>query len=310
MKINYFESTAEDRCFVENLLGNEDFARIYAGPQSASDMRTASKTILQTNTSSAVSQNVSVTACEIAGVPCERLTPNNAESGGIIVFLHGGGFVRGSLDLGRQNATELAALTGTPVVAVGYRQAPEHRFPAASQDVLNVYLSLLEQGYSHRAIVIVGESAGGCLALTLPTYHARGVCPLPAGLVGICPMADLRMNSASWYVNAARDIATLSMGQRMIDLYIDEADKGDPLAAPLNTPYSRDASILLCVGANEVMLSDVERLAVHAERAAARVTLNIYEAMPHGFTKFNIDMARQAMRDVAGWCMRRLDTAP
>ncbi|MFL9889012.1 alpha/beta hydrolase fold domain-containing protein [Paraburkholderia agricolaris] len=309
MNIQYFSASDEDRRFAAALLGDGGFTEVYASPQSAGDMREATRSILQSNSYAIDAPGVVVTSSEVAGVPCEKIVTSDADANGLIVFLHGGGFVRGSLELGRRSAIELAALSKRPVLAIGFRQAPEHRFPAASLDVLHVYRTLLAQGHESRAIVFVGESAGGCLALTLPARVMRGECPLPAGMAGLCPMADLRMHGASWHVNAARDIATREMGERMLDLYIDDADKGDPLAAPLNTPYDANANVLLCVGANEVMLSDVERFADHADRAGARVALNLYETMPHGFTKFDTPLARKAMRHTADWCVDRLADA-
>lgn len=306
MNIQYFCASDADRRFIAALLGDGGFNQVYAGPQTAGDMRAAAQTILQSTAYEIDAPDVTVTACEIAGVPCEKIALPNADASGLIVFLHGGGFVRGSLEMGRRSAIELAALTKRTVLAVGFRQAPEHRFPAASLDVLNVYRALLAQGHRSREIVFVGESAGGCLALTLPARVARGECPLPAGMAGLCPMADLKLHGASWLINAARDIATREMGMRMLDLYIDDADKNDPLAAPVNTPYDANANVLLCVGGNEVMLSEVERFADHANRAGASVTLNLYEAMPHGFTKFDTPLARQAMQHAAQWSVERL----
>ncbi|MGF6768012.1 monoterpene epsilon-lactone hydrolase [Paraburkholderia sp. GAS199] len=306
MNLQYFPASDADRRFIDALLGDRAFTQVYSTPQSADDMRDATRAILQSGGFTVDADGLTVTPCDIAGVPCEWITPAHASSRGLIVFLHGGGFVRGSLELGRRNAMELAALSGVTVLAAGFRQAPEHRFPAASLDVLAVYRALLETGRTSDAIVIVGESAGGCLAMTLPERVARGECPMPAGLVGLCPMADLRMDSASWYVNASRDIATRDMGERMLSLYIDDKDRADPLATPLNARFDARANLLLCVGANEVMLSDVERLADHADRAGASVTLNLYESMAHGFTKFDTPLARLAMQHAAQWSAARL----
>ncbi|MCA8246960.1 alpha/beta hydrolase [Burkholderia multivorans] len=308
MTIRYFAAGDDDRRFVDTLLGDRVFSTVYAGPRSADAMRAATSSILATHAYSIDAPGLDIAPCDIAGVPCERIAAGAAdrESSELIVFLHGGGFVRGSLALGRRSAIELAVLTRRPVLAIGYRQAPEHRFPAAGNDMLAVYRSLVDQGYDAQSLVVVGESSGGCLALTLPEWLRRNRCPAPAGIVGICPMADLRMDSVSWYVNAARDIATREMGARMIGLYIDAGSTADPLAAPLFTPYDATANVLLCVGANEVMLSDVERFADHAARAGATVALNLYEAMPHGFTKFDTPLARSAMQHVAAWCVTRL----
>ncbi|OKO76964.1 acetylhydrolase [Bradyrhizobium sp. NAS80.1] len=306
MKIHHIDSGPHDRQYVDGLLRDKQFQSIYSAPTTVEAMRGGTATLaVNANAASSVSP-VTISASEESGIPCERMTPNDGDGSKVILFLHGGGFVRGSLALARVNAVELSAVARVPVLAAGYRQAPEHRFPAAVQDALTVYRRLLESGYAPENIVVVGESAGGCLALTLPDNAARENLPAPPTIVGISPMIDLRMRGASWQFNAGRDIATAKMGEQMISLYLDDATRDHPLAAPINATIVRGTAILLCVGTHEVMLSDVERYAHRADHAEANVTLNLYDGMPHGFTKFDIPVAKRALADVARWCRAHL----
>lgn len=306
MKLEHIAAVPADTDYVAALLGDQRFQAMYSGPTTIAQMRAGTALLAGDDKLKGVPPGVAVEATEVAGLPAEWLKAEGHDAGKVIVFLHGGGFIRGSLDMGRANAAELAAAVRVPVLAVGYRQAPEHPFPAATEDTFAVYRALLARGYRPEDIVVAGESAGGCLALTLLPQLAQEGLPLPAGAVGISPMTDLRLAGASWHVNAGRDIATRAMGQRMIDLYIREEERDHPLAAPVNAAVPPQAAVLLCVGTHETMLSDVERYANQADAAGAEVTLTLYQGMPHGFTKFAIPIARQAIADVARWCAERL----
>ncbi|WP_306391899.1 alpha/beta hydrolase [Telluria beijingensis] len=309
MKRHEFAATNADLDYVVALLGDQGFQANYSGPTTIEQMRTGTALLVDDDKLKDVPAGVEVTPMELAGRPAERLHGGAPDTGKVIVYLHGGGFIRGSLDMGRANAAELAHAARVPVISVAYRQAPEHPFPAATEDILAVYRALLARGYLPGQIVVAGESAGGCLALTLLPHLVQEGLALPAGVAGISPMTDLRMSGASWDTNAGRDIATREMGRRMVGLYIREQDLDHPLAAPVNGAVPPAAPILLCVGTHETMLSDVERYAGQADAAGADVTLNLYQAMPHGFTKFAIPLARQAIADVARWCAARLGRA-
>jgi monoterpene epsilon-lactone hydrolase len=306
MKLRHTNASSEDKAYVEALLNDRKFQSFYSQPATVEAMRAANAALASGDKLKAVAPGVAIDPIELAGLPCECLNAPGSDESKIILFLHGGGFIRGSLELGRANAAELAGYTGVTVIAAAYRQAPEHPFPAATSDTMEFYLALLARGYAASDIVVVGESAGGCLALTLLPHLAREDMALPAGVAGISPMTDLRLSGAAWHFNALRDIATREMGERMLGLYIPADQRDDPLAAPVNSPVPPGSAILLCVGTHETMLSDVERYARHAEANGADVSLHLYEAMPHGFTKFAIPMARLAIADVAEWCSGRL----
>lgn len=306
MNIHYVEASAADRDFVAAILRDTPFRAAYSSPVTVEQMRQATALFAATPAGRKIAPGVSVAVTALAGLRCETYEPANRAASAarkVLVYLFGGGFVRGSLDMARANATRLAHAAGVPVVSVEYRQAPEHPFPAASEDLLAVYRALLDRGHAAADIVVVGESAGGTLALTLPAWLMREGIEQPAGVAGISPMTDLAMSTASWYYNAARDIATPAMGRRMVELYIAAERLGDDLVAPINSAVAPGLPILLAVGCHDSMLSDVERYALRADAAGAAVSLNLYEAMPHGFTKFDIPLAGRAIDEVAAWAL-------
>jgi acetyl esterase/lipase len=306
MKINFIEATSEEKSFVHALLQNPKFRAGYSGPETVEAMRIATAAVSNTEVARQAQAGVDIERIVIGGVPCEKLTAGKPNHGKIILFLHGGGFVRGSLDLGRSTAATLAKAAGLDVIAVGYRQAPEFPFPAANEDALSVYRTLLHGGHKAEDIAVVGESSGGCMALTLPTWIAKAGLESPAALAGLSPMIDLNMRGASWHFNRERDFATPAMGALMTDQYIKPQMRDDPLVSPLYGPIMKGGAILLCVGSFEVMLSDVERFAFRTDAENSDVTLNLYEAMPHGFPRFDLKIARQAVIDVAKWCALHL----
>lgn len=249
---------------------------------------------------------VHIEAGTLAGLRCETYRTDQATAGARIVYLHGGGFTRGSLALGRANAATLALESGVAVTAVAYRQAPEHRYPAASDDVFAVWQALRNEGLEAAQIALVGESSGGCLALgLLVTLSAQPSAP-PAGIAALMPMTDLELAGASWLFNADKDVADLATGRRLVDLYIDAAQRREPLASPVRHHFRGSCPLFIGIGGHDTMLSDAERTAHRAADAGVDVALHLYEAMPHGFTRFDVPIANQALRDAATWCAARL----
>lgn len=306
MRIQFIRSTAADRDFVAAAIRAPQFRGHYDGDRTVAGMRAGTAALLALDGVRQPAPDVAVTPGRYGGVPCETLTAPGADAGATIVYLHGGGFTRGSLDVGRGNAAQLALASGARVVAIGYRQAPEHPYPAAPTDVLCAYRALLDAGTPAKSIAVVGESSGGCLALGLAAMLDGRPAELPAGIAALSPMTDLELRGASWLYNADRDIADLETGRRLVGLYIDDARRREPVASPVHHGFGGCCPILLAIGSHETMLSDAERTATRADEAGTDVTFNVYEGMPHGFTRFDVGIATRALVDAAEWCRRLL----
>lgn len=287
------------------ILADASYNASYSGPQTLQSMRAATSQLSLHALVRQVHPDARVQNETLGGVACESITTPGADVTHAIIYLHGGAFVRGNLDLGRANASLLAVVTGVRVIAVGYRQAPEHPYPAAPRDVQQVYEALLRSGISHGAIVVLGESSGGCLALGLAATLDGRTEDLPAGIAALSPMVDLELRGASWIYNADKDIANIEVGRKATSLYVTDSQKQEPGASPIRFHYRRCCPIFLAVGSHETMLSDTEHLARKADDAGVDVSFNIYEGMPHGFTRFDTDIAKQSILDAGQWCMRQ-----
>jgi epsilon-lactone hydrolase len=173
----------------------------------------------------------SVTPEQIGGVSCERHDAGNG-SPAVILYLHGGGYALGSLDSHRHLVAQLALAAGSGAVAVDYRLAPEHAFPAAVDDAVAVYETLLAQGVAASSIVIAGDSAGGGLTMaTALALKAKSIA-LPAGLFCISPWVNLAQTGASYAAMAAHDmIVTKESLDTWAQLYLADRSPADPLAS-------------------------------------------------------------------------------
>lgn len=306
MQVHYTPASQADKDAAERILHDAAYGAAYSGPQTIASMRAGTEALTAHGGVRQVAAQAQVVAQAIAGVPCETITAPGTDTRRTMLYLHGGAFIRGNLGLGRANAALLAQASGLRVIAVGYRQAPEHPYPAAPSDVRAVYLALLESGVAAADITVTGESSGGCLALGLVAdLQARGIA-LPAAVATLSPMADLDLRGASWTYNAGKDVAARDMGCKAIDLYIDPSRRQEPVASPVHYDFAHCSRLFIGIGSHETMLSDAEYLARKAADAGTEVCLHVYEGMPHGFTRFDSAIGTQAVVDAARWCQERM----
>jgi acetyl esterase/lipase len=218
----------------------------------------------------------------VAGVPGVSCTPQGARPGAAILYLHGGAYVLGSANAYRHLAGQIAARAKAPVFIAEYRLAPEHRFPAALQDARAAYRGLVEGGA--RKIAIVGDSAGGGLALALLSMvQSEGVAPVAA--VVMSPWTDLALTGGSLEDRADDDpLLTKAMLSKTAASYLEGHDPRDPLASPLYGALAGRPPIQLHVGTSEVLLDDTRRYAEKARAAGVEAVAHVWEGMTHVFS--------------------------
>ncbi|MGH7914650.1 MAG: alpha/beta hydrolase [Candidatus Binataceae bacterium] len=217
------------------------------------------------------------------GVKAEWITANNAASDRVILDLHGGGYVMGSIDTHRELVARLSKAAQARGLALDYRLAPENPFPAAIDDSIAAYRWLLAQGYTPKRIVIAGDSAGGGLAVsTLLAVRDLGA-PAPAAAVCISPWVDFAAEGESMTSRAAQDpLVSREMILNIAKMYMGEnGDLREPLAAPINAYLNDLPPLFIQVGNAETLLDDSTRLADRAKEAGVDVTLQIWDEMPH-----------------------------
>jgi monoterpene epsilon-lactone hydrolase len=230
-----------------------------------------------------VPDDVLVTEVNAGGVPAHWLAAPGADTGRVLVFLHGGGFELGSLRSDGELAARLGRASGMRVLFPEYRLAPEHPFPAAIDDVLAAWRWLrTDQDVSATSIAVTGDSAGGGLAVALlvATRDAGEVLPAAAALMS--PTVDLTSSGASMTERVEQDpFSTPAMLRQFAAGYLAGADPKTPLASPLFASLAGLPPLLVQVGTADLLLSDSERLAAAATEAGVDVTLEIGEGLPH-----------------------------
>ena len=230
------------------------------------------------------------------------IMPQDQRRGGVVLYLHGGGYTCGSLEYAKGFSSVLAAECGVRVFCAAYRLAPEHRYPAAVEDALEAYQYLLKKGYAGHQILLCGESAGGGLIYAL-CLKLKGLgLPLPCGLIGISPWTDLTGSGKSYEENREVDP---SMSPELLQFYAKcyTDDPANPLCSPLFGDLTGFPPSLLFVGGDEVMLDDTRmlhqklvksgcrsKLIVAPERWHAYVLYCLSENMPQDFETINLFM--------------------
>jgi epsilon-lactone hydrolase len=229
-----------------------------------------------------VARDVKCEAVSAGGVPAEWIVPPNAANDRVILYLHGGGYVMGSINTHRAMIARIARASEAKALALNYRMAPEDPFPTAVDDATAAYRWLLAQGYKPGKIVISGDSAGGGLTLaTLLALRDAGT-PLPAAAVPISPWADLEGTGASVETRAAVDPMVDKAGLlRMAQMYAGDSDLKNPLISPIYADYKGLPPMLIQVGDAEILLDDSTRVAERARAAGVKVELEAWPEMFH-----------------------------
>lgn len=222
------------------------------------------------------------TPVQAGGVPAEWISATGAADDRVILYVHGGGYVMGSIATHRELVARLSKASGARGLALDYRLAPEHPFPAAVDDALAAYRWLLSQNIKPANIVVAGDSAGGGLAVATLLAIRDAKLPLPAAGVGISPWVDMEGTGESMVTRAKADPVVQKQGLLgMAQLYLGGKDAKSPLAAPLHADLTGLPPLLIQVGDAETLLDDSTRLAEKAKKAGVKVELEVWPEMPH-----------------------------
>lgn len=266
-------------------------AMLAAGPR-PSDLAGRRQRLDDLTARYAMPADVVVEPVDANGVEAEWTATPAADPERVIMFLHGGGYVSGSIKSHRHMVAQAGREAGTRTLALGYRLAPEHPFPAALEDALTGYGFLLSQGFLPQNIVIAGESAGGGLAIaTLVSLREEGTA-LPACAWCSSPWTDLEMSGATMQTKAAVD--PLIQGPYLHELaaaYLQGRDPRMPMVSPIHADLRGLPPLLIQVGSDETLLDDAIRLAGVAAAADVRTTLQVWPHMIHAWHLFYAQLA-------------------
>ena len=244
----------------------------------------------------------------------EWIAPETGEGPGrTLLYLHGGGYFFCTPQTHRPITGTLAGLAETRVLALDYRLAPEHRFPAAVEDAVAAYRQLLAEGTPPGSIVIGGDSAGGGLSLaTLLSLRDAGD-PLPAGAILFSPWTDLAGTGETLVSNDKSDALFHGDGLKKAAVYyLGDTPGTNPLASPLYADLAGLPPLFVQASDVEVLLSDSTRLVEKARAAGVTVEFEIWHGLPHVwqiFTPF-LPEARAALAKTADFMRRVTSVQP
>jgi acetyl esterase/lipase len=231
--------------------------------------------------------DVTVTAAALGGVPTAEITVDGIEPLHVVLYFHGGVYVMGDASLAADLASQVGRRTQAKVISVDYQLAPEHPYPAAVDDALAAYETLLDSGTAPSDVAFAGESAGGGLAVaTLVNARDHGL-PLPAAAFVMSPYADLTLAETS--MESRREVDPL-LSRENLQARVSDYTSGHDAALALISPVFADLSglppLLIQAGTHEVLLDDALRLAHQAATVDVEVTLDITPGVPHVFQAY------------------------
>ena len=232
-------------------------------------------------------QGVAVDPVVAGGVPAAWFTAPGARGDRVVLYFHGGGYVTGSVTTHQAITSRLSGTAAARVLALDYRLAPEHPFPAAVDDAVSAYRWLLAEGYEPGHIALAGDLAGGGLVVAcLVALRERGVA-LPAAGVPISPWVDLTGETGWRAADPATDPMVLAQALDLMTRdYVGGGNPRDPLAAPIHADLGGLPPLLIQVGRLEILLTDATLLAERARAAGVDVSLEIEEGAPHVWHHF------------------------
>ncbi len=254
-----------------------------------------------------VADDVRLEPVDLGGVPGEWSIVPGSDASRVLMFFHGGGYCSGSVVSHRRMVTEAGRAARARTLAVAYRLAPEHPYPAAHEDAMIAWRFLRKQGISARNIAVGGDSAGGNLTITLINRLRGAGEDQPACAWLASPWTDLTMSGASLATKDAVDpLIHKPYLEELAGAYAGGAERRDPLISPLFSDLRGFPPTLIQVGSSETLLDDATRFAEAAGAVDVNVTLEIWPHMIHAWSMWNAKLAegRRALSQ-AGEFMRR-----
>ena len=256
--------------------------------------------------------SVRIDTVELGGVRAERLRPRTADPATVVLFLHGGGYVTGEPRNFRGPAAVLAEELDAVVLTLDYRRAPESRHPGALDDAEAAYRSLLSSGFAAERIAVVGDSAGGGIALSLAMRLRDAGAPAPAVVALVCPWIDLRPDIGGTRPDSRADpllrSASLARWARMYAA----GDAADPSLSPLLGDLTGLPPLVVQSAGDDPLASDADALLERAESVGVPVEHRRYPGLWHDFQLMPalLPIAAAALDELASSIRRRLPATP
>jgi len=256
-----------------------------------------------------VADDVKLESVDLGGVPAEWSIVPGSDASKVLLYFHGGGYCSGSIVSHRRLVTEAGRAAGRRTLAVDFRLAPEHPFPAALEDALKAWRFLRRQGIAARNIAVGGDSAGGGLTVVLLSQLRDAGEDLPDSAWLVSPWTDLTLSGATLATKEAVDpIIHEGYLRELAGAYLPkEVDPTDPRVSPLFANLSGLPPTLIQVGSDEGLLADATRFAYAAGAAEVAVTLEVWPHMIHAWPVWNarLEAGREALAHAGAFIRRQ-----
>ena len=242
--------------------------------------------------------------------PALWAVPKGCTADRVLLCTHGGGYVTGSMYTHRKMFGHIAKAVGCRALIVHYRRAPEFVHPGPVDDVVRCYRWLLDQQIKPQHIALIGDSAGGGLAVTTLLRARENGLPMPAATMPLSPWVDMEASGETFSVNSDKDVlVSRQIIQAMAGTFLGQAgNPKDPLASPIYADMTGLPPIYIQVGGDETLLDDSKRLAANARKAGVNVTVDVYPEMQHvfHFLAGTAPEADEAIGKLARWVRPKL----
>ena len=239
-------------------------------------------------------------------IPVRIYTPAGTGPLPVVLYIHGGGWVIANLDVYDASARAVANAAGAIVVSTHYRQGPEHKFPAAHDDVDAGYAWVLKNAATLNGnpakVAVMGESAGGNLAISVSRSARQKGLPMPVHQVLVYPIANYDVNTPSYQENAAAKPLNKPMMEWFFQNYLrSPADGEDPRISPLRaTDLAGLPATTIITAQIDPLRSESEELGRKLQAAGVSVEHTHFDGVSHGFFGMGavVDKAKEAVAKV------------
>jgi acetyl esterase/lipase len=240
-----------------------------------------------------IANDVKLAAVDVSGLQGEWSVAPGSDTTRVLMFFHGGGYCSGSIASHRRMVTEAGRAAGMRTLAIAYRLAPEHPFPAAYDDALTAWRFLRNQAIPASKIAIGGDSAGAGLTVALIARLRDAHEELPACAWLVSPWTDLTLSGATLVTKAAVDpIVHKEYLNELVAAYLPPGvERNDPRVSPLFADVRGFPPTLIQVGSAETLLDDAVRFSRGAGEADVAVTLETWPHMIHAWHLWNAQLA-------------------
>ncbi|SFM78820.1 Acetyl esterase/lipase [Chitinophaga sp. YR627] len=254
----------------------------------------------------AVADGINRTKVTIAGVPCAWFSPDNAPENDIVVYIHGGAFIYGSLTSHAPLVSHIARTLNRRVLLIDYRLAPEHPFPAGIEDCIAV-ITMLTAENPQITFGIIGDSAGGNIAMSIQLFLREAAGPSAGYTIVISPWVDLTCTNTSYERNKILDtILSQAYLRQCATMYAAGKDLSNPYLSPVNGSFQGLAPVLILCGTHEILQDDAANLYKRLLECQVETELMLFEGALHvwPFTDISSEASQKALNEMAAFSVK------